>query len=132
MEGKHARPKGAERRKHARARINLEAVLQGERPEEDLRMKVLNFSVGGFFCRSSREIEPLTRLGITFQFPPYAEHAPRTIETTAIVVRCERADSPDGDYKMASAFLSLGPDAKHHIQGYVDWYKLVYGESEAA
>jgi c-di-GMP-binding flagellar brake protein YcgR len=132
MEGKHGRPKGAERRKHPRAHINLEAVLQGERPEEDLRLKVVNFSVGGFFCRSSREIEPLTRLGITFQFPPYAEHAPRTIETTAIVVRCEKSDSPDGDYKMASAFLSLGKDARNHIQGYVNWYKLVYGESEAA
>jgi hypothetical protein len=132
MEGKHGRPKGSERRKHPRARINLEAVLQGGCPQEDLRLKVLNFSVGGFFCRSSREIEPLTRLGITFQFPPYAEHAPRTIETTAVVVRCEKSDSPDGDYKMASAFLSLGQDAKSHIQGYVDWYKLVYGESDAA
>ena len=89
MEGKHGRPKVAERRKHARARINLEAVLQGERPEDDLRLKVLNFSAGGFFCRSSREIEPLTRLGITFQFPPYAENPPRTLETTAVVVRCE-------------------------------------------
>jgi c-di-GMP-binding flagellar brake protein YcgR len=132
MEGKHGQPKTSERRRHPRARINLEAVLQGERPEEDLRLKVLNFSVGGFFCRSSREIEPLTRLGITFQFPPFAEHPPRTIETTAIVVRCERSDSPNGDYKMASAFLSLGQEAKGHIQGYVNWYKLVYGESEAA
>ena len=132
MEGKHGRPKGTERRKHPRARINLEAVLQGERPEDDLRLKVLNFSVGGFFCRSSREIEPLTRLGITFQFPPFAEHAPRTIETTAVVVRCEKSDSPNGGYKMASAFLSLGKEAKSHIQGYVDWYKLVYGDSGAA
>jgi c-di-GMP-binding flagellar brake protein YcgR len=132
MEGKQGKVKGAERRKHPRARINLEAVLQGERPEEDLRLKVLNFSAGGFFCRSSREIEPLTRLGITFQFPPYAEHPPRTIETTAVVVRCEKSDSSHGGYKMASAFLSLAPEAKQHIQGYVSWYKLVYGESEAA
>jgi hypothetical protein len=132
MEGKHGRPKHAERRKHARARINLEAVLQGDRPEDDLRLKVLNFSVGGFFCRSSREIEPLTRLGITFQFPPYAEHPPRTVETTAVVVRCAASDAPGGGYKMAAAFLSLGAEAKHHIHGYVDWFKLVYGESEAA
>jgi c-di-GMP-binding flagellar brake protein YcgR len=132
MDGKHGRPAGAERRKHPRAHINLEAVLQGDRPEDDLRLKVLNFSAGGFFCRSSREIEPLTRLGITFQFPPYAEHPPRTLETTAVVVRCEASDSPNGGYKMAAAFLSLGADVKRHIQAYVDWYKLVYGESEAA
>jgi c-di-GMP-binding flagellar brake protein YcgR len=130
MEGKQGRPKGAERRKHARARINLEAVLQGEHPEEDLRLNVLNFSAGGFFCRSSREIAPLTRLGITFQFPPYAEHPPRRIETTAVVVRCAKTESPDGDWKMAAAFLTLGDDAKHHIQGYVSWHKLVYGDSE--
>lgn len=130
MEGKQGSPKGTERRKHARAHINLEAVLQGERAEDDLRLNVLNFSAGGFFCRSSREITPLTRLGITFQFPPYAEHPPRKIETTAVVVRCAKTDSPNGDYKMAAAFLALGEDARQHIQGYVTWQKLVYGDSE--
>ncbi len=73
-----------ERRKHRRAGIELEAILEGRTPEESIRLEVLNFSGGGFFCKISREIELLTRLGITFQFPPYAEHGPRTIETTAI------------------------------------------------
>jgi c-di-GMP-binding flagellar brake protein YcgR len=132
MEGKQAHPKGRERRKHARARIHLEAVLQGDRPEDDLRLTVLNFSAGGFFCRSSHEIVPLTKLGITFQFPPYAEHPPRSLETTAVIVRCDQADSPGGEFKMAAAFLSLLPADRQHIQGYVDWYRLVYGESEAA
>ena len=120
-----------ERRKHRRAGIHLEAILEGPTPEENVRITVVNFSAGGFFCRINREIEPLTRLGITFQFPPYAEHAPRMIETTAVVIRSDKAEQGGDDYRMAACFLALSDEDKKHITGYVDWYHLVYGEADA-
>lgn len=120
---------GKERRKHRRAGIRMEAVLEGPTPAENLHLEVLNFSAGGFFCKMSRGLEPLTRLGITFGFPPYAEHAPRTIETTAIVVRCEGPDTPAGTYRVGACFLTLSPEDREHIEGYVQWYHLVYGET---
>ena len=121
-----------ERRQHGRAKINMEAILQGERPEQDIRLAILNFSAGGIFCETSRPIEPMTRLGITFQFPPYAEHPPRTIEGGAVVVRCDRPKVGDGPYRVGACFTELNGDAREHIQGYVDWYKLIYGGEDLA
>jgi len=120
-----------ERRRHRRARIHMEAVLQGETPEQDVRLTVLNFSAGGFFCEASRQIRPMTRLGITFQFPPYAEHPPRRIDGGAVVVRCERSAKGEGPYRVGACFTELNGDAREHIQGYVDWHRLIHeGEDE--
>lgn len=121
-----------ERRKHRRAGIQLEAILEGKTPSDSVRLEVLNFSAGGFFCRINREIEPLTRLGITFQFPPFAEHPPRTIETTAIVVRCEPPEDEARGYRVGACFLTLSDQDREHIQGYVDWHHLVYGDAGSA
>ncbi len=116
-----------ERRRHNRAKIRMEAVFQGENPEDLVRLRIENFSVGGFACRINRRIEPMTRLGITFEFPPYAEHPPRTLETTAVVVRCEEPLPPGSDYRLGACFVEISQEAREHIQGYVDWYDLVYG-----
>jgi c-di-GMP-binding flagellar brake protein YcgR len=123
---------GPERRKHRRAGIRMEAVLEGPTPAENVHLEVLNFSAGGFFCKMSRGMEPLTRLGITFRFPPYAEHPPRTIETEAIVIRSEGPDAAGGTYRVGACFLTLSPEDREHIEGYVSWYHLVYGETEGA
>lgn len=116
----------------------MEAVLQGNTPEEDIRLTVLNFSAGGFFCESSRPIQPMTLLGITFQFPPYAEHPPRTIEGRAVVVRCEtatpgeKATSGRESCRVGACFTELSADARRHIEGYVEWHNLIYRDAAAA
>ena len=116
-----------ERRRHNRAKVRMEAVFQGDDPESCVRLRIENFSVGGFACRINKCIEPMTRLGITFEFPPYAEHAPRTLETTAVVVRCDDPVHPETDYSLGACFVDISREAREHIQGYVDWYDLVYG-----
>lgn len=116
-----------ERRRHGRAKIHLEAVLERTPPEESVRLTILDFSVGGFFCRTSHPIDPGTWLGVRFDFPPYAEHPPRQLEASAVVVRCEPPKSGGQGYQLAAAFLELAEATKEHIQGYVDWYQLVYG-----
>lgn len=116
-----------ERRRHNRAKIRMEAVFQGDDPGFLVRLRIENFSVGGFACLINKRIEPMTRLGITFEFPPYAEHPPRTLETTAVVVRCEDPVHPETDYSLGACFVEISREAREHIQGYVDWYDLVYG-----
>jgi hypothetical protein len=119
-----------ERRRHGRARIHMEAILQGKTAQDDIHLKVENFSAGGFFCRISRHLTPMTRLGITFQFPPYAEHPPCMMEAQALVVRCDKGNAGH-TWDMAACFTELSQEARDHIQGYVDWYDLVYGRIDA-
>ena len=108
-----------ERRKHRRAGIHLEAFLEGPTPQESVRLTVVNFSAGGFFCRINREFEPLTSFQVTFQFPPFAEHPPRMIETSAVVVRCEKAAEDAEDWRMAACFVMVPEEDKAHILGSV-------------
>jgi c-di-GMP-binding flagellar brake protein YcgR len=121
-----------ERRRHGRAKIRLEVILERKPPAESVRLTLLDFSVGGFFCLTTHAIEPGTLLGVTFEFPPYAEHAPRRIDASAVVVRCEPRDDSDGQYTMAACFMDMTGETKEHIQGYVDWYQLVYGDVGAS
>jgi c-di-GMP-binding flagellar brake protein YcgR len=123
MSSPNARP---ERRKHRRAQIQLEAILEGENPGEERRLEVLNFSVGGFFCHIDRPMEPMTKLGIEFVFPPFADEPSRRIEGVAVVVRCEPASRNDRGHRMGACFLELAPDAREHIQAYVDWYRATH------
>ncbi|MCA9728827.1 MAG: PilZ domain-containing protein [Candidatus Eisenbacteria bacterium] len=129
MSGPNARP---ERRKHRRAQIQLEAILEGEKPGDEVRLEVLNFSVGGFFCRINRPMEPMTKLGIEFVFPPFADESARRIETVALVVRCEPAGRSEQGHRMGACFLELSKEDRTHIQAYVDWYQATHvPETEA-
>jgi hypothetical protein len=112
----------------------MEAILEGPTEEDNIRLQVLNFSVGGFFCLSSRPLRPMTRLGIRFLFPPYGEHASRAIEAVAVVVRCEAPAGEGTDHRMAACFTEMAPEARSHIQGYVDWYQIIHAgaDKEAA
>lgn len=121
-----------ERRKHGRASIHLEAVLERTPPEENIGLTVMDFSVGGFFCRTTHAMESGTWLGVTFEFPPYAEHPPRRIEASAVIVRCEPAPRKSDGFQMAACFMEVSQEVREHIQGYVDWHELVYGGSKLA
>jgi hypothetical protein len=121
-----------ERRRHDRAKIHMEAVLERLTPGDFVRLTILDFSVGGFFCRSSQALEPGTLLGVTFQFPPYAERPSCAIEGRAAIVRCEPPSETGNEFQVAAAFTELSREAREHIRGYVEWYELVYGESGLA
>jgi c-di-GMP-binding flagellar brake protein YcgR len=129
MSGPNTRP---ERRKHRRAQIQLEAILQGEKPGDELRLEVLNFSVGGFFCRINRPMEPMTKLGIEFVFPPFADEKARRIEAVALVVRCEPSARTGPGHRMGACFIDLAAEAREHIHAYVDWYQATHVAPEGA
>ena len=119
-----------ERRKFRRARIDLQiefADRSGERSA--LRLETLNLSAGGFYCRVNRPIEPLTRLELGFIFPPFGpdESTARTVECSAIVVRCEPEAHPGAGHRLGVCFTRMTPENRHYIDRYVAWYAEVYG-----
>ncbi len=114
-------PDHNDRRKHRRAGIQLEAILHGATPEDDTRIEVLNFSVGGFLCKIDRPMEMMTKLGIHFEFPPFGDVAPRDITAMSVVVRCDPSPAGDTGFRMASCFIEIDEGSRAHIASYVDW-----------
>jgi c-di-GMP-binding flagellar brake protein YcgR len=127
-----------ERRKYTRARVrlHLEFVGQGEPESPPVELQTLNLSAGGFYCRVSRALEPLTRLALRFEFPPFGAEPTeaRTVECQAVVVRCEAGDPPDGGYRVGACFTSMTPEDRRHVDRYVAWYREVFegGAPESA
>ena len=117
---------GAERRRSDRAGIHMESILEGGAGQEDIHLEVVNFSVGGFLCLTTRPLAPMTRLGIRFVFPPYAEHPARGIDACAVVVRCEPPSEREDRHRMAACFTEMPPEGRRHIEGYVRWWRLVH------
>ncbi len=89
-------------------------------------MQTLNFSAGGFYCHVDRKIEPLTRLGLRFVFPPFGPEysAERSIECEAVVVRCEKGAE---GYRIAACFTEISAADRQYIDEYLRWYETVYG-----
>jgi c-di-GMP-binding flagellar brake protein YcgR len=121
MPSEPERPSGGERRQHRRAEIRLEAVLLSEKKGEEIQLTVRNFSVGGFLCTLGRPIQPMTRLQIGLEFPPFGDQPAREISAVALVVRCERPSEPGGEYRVAACFLQLPQSTREHLEAYIDW-----------
>jgi c-di-GMP-binding flagellar brake protein YcgR len=124
---------GKERRRYKRVSLNL--LLEFDDPSapgssRTTRMETLNFSAGGFYCRLSRQIQPLTRLALGFVFPPFgADHeCERVIDCEAVVVRCEPERGASGQFRVGACFTSLSAEDRNYIEEYMDWYEAVYGE----
>jgi len=111
-----------DRRKFGRAGIKLEAVLRGETPAQDLTIEMINFSVGGFYCKTSRPLELMTKLGIHFQFPAYADVEERSIEAIAVVIRAETKEESADHYRIAACFIDMDRESRDHVEDYVEWY----------
>lgn len=121
-----------DRRRHRRAPIRIEATLEARRPEDSVRLTVLDLSAGGFLCSISRPMAAMTRLGVRFVFPPYANQPAREMDVMALVIRCEKPPRAGEDHRLAVCFLDLRDDDRDHIEGYVDWYETVHNAPEEA
>ncbi len=125
-----AEPQGADRRRGRRVPIRIHATLEARDPKDAIHITVLNFSEGGFYCRVSRALPVMTKLGIHFVFPPFGDRAQREMEAVALVVRCERPKSPEEESHLAAAFVEIEADSRQHIRDYVTWYETVNGLEE--
>ena len=118
-------------------RVNLRLLLEfedgaGGPGGGKARMETINFSAGGFYCRFNRRTPPLTRLALRFVFPPFGqEHdEERAVGCEAVVVRCEPEPGVPGSYRVAACFTSLSNEDRAYIQEYLDWYEVVFAETE--
>ncbi len=121
----------SDRRRHKR--VDLRLLLEFDDPDSPdgsrkTRMETLNFSAGGFYCRFSRQVSPLTRLALSFVFPPFGpvHESERVIDCQAVVVRCQPEENQRGMYRVAACFTDLAPEDRAYIEEYLDWYEVVY------
>ena len=112
----------ADRRRHRRAPVRI--VSEFGDPGSEVHLETADFSAGGFSCWMEREIQPLTKLALRFEFPAFGDRPGRNIECEAIVVRCERKQ-PAKRFHMAAAFVGLPPVDGDHIRDYVSWHEMV-------
>ncbi len=122
-----------DRRKHKRVNLRLliefdDPASKGER--QTTQLETLNFSVGGFYCRLSRKLSPLTRLALRFVFPPFGPRyeAERAVNCEAVVVRCDREADVSEHYRVGACFTDLSAEDREFLQEYLEWYNLVYAE----
>jgi hypothetical protein len=98
------------------------------------RMETLNMSAGGFSCHSDEPLEPLTRLHLTLDFPPFGTTTAerRSVDCAGVVVRCEPARLGDGakGYEMAACFTWMKREDRRLLAEYLHWYGTVYGNRE--
>lgn len=123
----------SERRRFRRARIDLQVEFADRGGKRStLQLRTLNLSAGGFYCRVNRRIEPLTRLELGFVFPPFGrdETQARSIECSAIVVRCEPEADAGGGYRLGVCFTQMGAEDRGYVDRYVAWHAEVFGTGE--
>jgi hypothetical protein len=117
-----------ERRQHHRAAIRIKSEF-GD-PNATTRIETIDFSAGGFSCLMDRPIEPLTRLALRFDFPPFGELETRSVVADAVVVRCEQRAPSGPDYVMAAAFTGMAQEDREFLAQFVEWHERVMMPSE--
>jgi hypothetical protein len=70
-------------------------------------------------------VQPLTKLALRFEFPPFGAEGGRTVSCEAIAVRCEKLVQPPNSWTVAAAFTGLAAHDKEYIERYVDWHDEV-------
>ncbi len=112
-----------DRRNHRRAAIRIRSEF-GD-PGSQSWIETVDFSAGGFSCWMNHAVAPLTKLALTFEFPPFGGDSGKGIACEAIVVRSERRREPAQTWMVAAAFTGLKSEDRDYIERYVDWHEMV-------
>lgn len=113
----------SDRRRHRRAGIRIRSEF-GD-PKSPTWVETVDFSAGGFACWMNHPVQPLTKLALQFDFPPFGIEDSRTVSCEAIAVRCEKALQPEQTWTVAAAFTGLSKADREFIERYVDWHDEV-------
>jgi hypothetical protein len=121
-----SKPVGLERRKaervSARLNLNVHLHLPGAGGGVD-DLETLNVSSSGVYFRSTRYIEPMTKLALSFDVPTRADD-PDSFEPVScegIVVRTV-PEEPEADvdaYEVAVFFTTIDAESLHHLEDYI-------------
>jgi hypothetical protein len=113
----------SDRRRHRRAAIRIRSEFGDSK--SPTWVETVDFSVGGFACWMNHPIQPLTKLALQFEFPPFGEEGGRTVNCEAVAVRCEKRAEPEHSWTVAAAFTGLDRADRDYIERYVDWHDEV-------
>jgi hypothetical protein len=112
-----------DRRRHRRAAIRIRSEFGDSK--SPTWVETVDFSAGGFACWMNHPVQPLTKLALQFEFPPFGEHEGRTVSCEAIAVRCEKRTEPTQSWTVAAAFTGLRQMDRTYIEQFVDWHDAV-------
>ena len=122
-------PRGKEKRSHPRLseKLTLRTISAGE--FGTIEMETANLSLGGAYCLSDRDIEPMTQIRLSIFLPstdgrPAQLHYP--IEVDAVVVRSDlvNGSAPPGDgpmaYRLALFFSRIADKDRQLLASYLE------------
>jgi PilZ domain len=112
-----------DRRSHRRAAIRIRSEF-GD-PKSPTWVETVDFSAGGFACWMNHPVQPLTRLALRFEFPPFGAEEGRSVQCEAVAVRCEKRNGSPQSWTVAAAFTGLARGDRDYIERYVDWHEQV-------
>ena len=119
----------SDRRRHRRAGIRIRSEFGDA--SSPTWVETVDFSAGGFACWMSHPVQPLTKLALQFDFPPFGTEDSRTVNCEAVAVRCEKSAQPEHTWTVAAAFTGLAKTDREFIERYVDWYDDVMNPPQA-
>ncbi len=112
--------KDSEKRGNSRYPADL-TLRAGESSGETIEMQVSNVSLGGVYCRSTREFAPMTRIEVTMELP--LDSGVQSIRTDAVVVRSGKSAGEDGPYFHALWFQHMDPADREHLMRFLGTYE---------
>jgi hypothetical protein len=117
------RESGEERRRAQRVDATLALNLHIDLPglEGAAAPETINVSSTGVYFRSSRFIEPMTKLSLNFDVPTDDEGATGPVVCEGIVARVvPEVPAPDaGDYEVAVFFTVIDADSLSNLESYI-------------
>jgi hypothetical protein len=120
------KPVGLERRRaervSARLNLNVHLRLPGSGGSVD-DLETLNVSSSGVYFKSSRFIEPMTKLALRLEVPTERDDpdVTRPISCEGIVVRTlpEQPDESVEAYEVAVFFTTIDAESLHNLESYI-------------
>ena len=112
-----------ERRKSERVDATLALNLHLELPgmDEPLAPETINVSSTGVYFRSTRYVEPMTKLSLEFDVPTDESGSTSPVQCEGIVARViPEIPAPDADfYEVAVFFTVIDADSLSYLESYI-------------
>jgi hypothetical protein len=111
--------------KRGNPRIAADLRLHLDSQGEMVEMQVSNVSLGGAYCHSPRDIEPMTKIEVVLELP--GDDGPVPVRTEAVVVRSERQVACEGhdtpSYRLALWFQRMHEDHREQLMRFLGDYE---------
>jgi|SRR5687767_6170679 len=118
MASEDRRPRGPERRKHARTPAYHPCVLLGPDLKEEA-VEMVDLSESGIRLKSNRSLPPMTQVQVALLLPATRVGRPKDVKVLTRGVVVWSHQTPDEDYDTGVFFPDLREDQRNLLATYV-------------